>query len=336
MRKWILRLAAILLGVGVAAGGAWLKLRPLTVDVVMPTRGPAVRAVYGSGTVEPTVMLPIAPKIVGRLRRLLADENSRVNKGAVLAELDNRVLTATVTEWEARVRYSEAQYNRASTLHRNRIGTAAARDQAKSELDTARAALKRARERVDEMILRAPADGLIIRRDGEVGQLFQPGETLFWMSCCDPLRVTAEIDEEDIPAVRPGQRVIVRADAFPSAALEGSVTEITPKGDPIARSFRVRIRLPVESPLMIGMTADANIIVDKRDNALLAPASAVVDGAVWLLVDGRLSRRAVTVGVVGQKLVEIASGLAESDMVVVEPRNGFREGRRARAKAGNF
>lgn len=329
MRKWIFRVAALALIGGVGAAAAWYMLRPVVVELVMPTRGPAVRAVYGSGTVEPIVMLPIAPKVAGRLQRLLVDESSQVSKGAVLAQLDNRELTATVAEWEARVRYSQAQYERANRLFRNRIGTAAARDRAKSELDTALAARARAHERVGEMRLIAPADGVIIRRDGEVGQLFQPGQTLFWMSCCDSLRVTAEIDEEDIPAVRPGQRVVIHADAFPGITLEGAVTEITPKGDPISRSFRVRIKLPVEQPLMIGMTADCNIVVEERPDALLVPASAVLDGAVWLLVDGRLARRTVTLGILGQDRVEVTSGLAEGEQIVARPDDEFREGRRA-------
>ncbi len=64
-----------------AAGGfwAWRLLGPITVEVAPPTRGPAVRAVYATGTVEPTVMLPIAPRNSGRLVELKADEGDRVH-----------------------------------------------------------------------------------------------------------------------------------------------------------------------------------------------------------------------------------------------------------------
>lgn len=69
------------------------------------------------------------------------------------------------------------------------------------------------------MTLLAPAAGRIIRRDGEFGQLIEAGHKLFWISCCDQLRVSAEVDEEDIPLVKPGQKVLIRADAFPGRAL---------------------------------------------------------------------------------------------------------------------
>ena len=282
--------SVLLLLFGAAAGVAWRYWGPVTVEVARPVRGPAVEAVYGPGTVEPVVMLPIGPKVIGRLTRLAADEGDKVRQGQLLAELDNRELAASVTEWEARVRYQEAQFRRANELFRTRTGSAMALDQARNELETAIAALERARRQLAEMTLIAPADGIIIKRDGEIGQLMQPGNTIFWMQCCEALRVTAEIDEEDIHQVKPGQKVLIRADAFPNRVFEGAVSEITPKGDPVARSFRVRIRLPDDSPLMIGMTADCNIILSERQNALLIPATAVVDGKVWLVQDGTLAQ----------------------------------------------
>jgi multidrug efflux pump subunit AcrA (membrane-fusion protein) len=316
MRSWTARALGVLLVLGLAAGAWWRLLGPLAVEVAPPARGPAVEAVYGPGTVEPVVMLPIGPKVTGRLERLVADEGDAVRAGQVLAELDNRELAASVVEWQARVRYGEAQFRRASELFRNRTGP--------------EAALERARQQLAEMTLTAPADGVVVRRDGEIGQLIAPGETIFWLSCCEALRVTAEIDEEDIAAVRPGQRVLIRADAFPERVFEGRVDEITPKGDPVARSFRVRIGLPSGTPLMIGMTADCNIIFEDRQDALLVPATAIADGGVWVVEDGALARRRVALGVTGERLVEVTSGIDETDLVVARPGRGFREGRRVR------
>lgn len=334
MRRWRLVWGFILLiAVGLAAG-AWWHFGPVTIVVSRPERGPAVAAVYGTGTVEPVVMFPVAPKLAGRLRQLMVDEGSTVREGQVLAELDNRELSASVREWEARVSYSEAQFRRAEDLYKNRVGTEAARDQARNELATARASLERAKTLVAEMTLKAPVDGVIIRRDGEVGELIQAGDPIFWMSCCGALRITAEIDEEDIRRVHPGQEVLVRADAFPNRVFEGHVAEITPKGDPVARSFRVRIALPTETPLMIGMTADTNIVVAKRQDALLVPATAVSDGKLWLVRDGRAVRQEVTVGVAGDSRVEIASGIGEDDLVVIRPDDRLREGRRIDAEVG--
>jgi RND family efflux transporter MFP subunit len=330
MGKWALRSIAVLLLLGSAAGVAWQYLGPVGVQVASPVRGPAVEAVYGPGTVEPVVMLPIGPKVTGRLAKLAVDDGDKVRQGQVLAELDNRELAASVTEWEARVRFGDAQFRRASELFRSHTGSEVAFDQARNELETARAALDRAKRQLAEMTLVAPADGVIIRRDGEIGQLMQPGNTIFWMLCCDSLRITAEIDEEDIDQVKPGQKVVIRADAFPNRVFEGTVSEITPKGDPVARSFRVRIRLPADAPLMIGMTADCNIILAERQDALLVPATAVVDGQVWLVQDGALVRRKVTAGVSGDRMVEVKAGLTGDDLVVTRPDSGLRNGRAVR------
>jgi RND family efflux transporter MFP subunit len=275
-------------------------------------------------------MVPIAPKLMGRLQRLTVDEGSAVHRGDVLAELDNRELAASVVEWEARVRYTEAQFHRADELYRNRTGTASALDQARNELDTARAVLNRMRRQLDEMTLTAPADGTIIRRDGEIGQLIPAGTAVFWMSCCDALRISADIDEEDIRSVKPGQRVVIRADAFPDRIFDGKVAEITPKGDPVARSFRVRIALPPGTPLLIGMTADCNIVIDERSDALLVPASAVVDGKIWVVRDGALAARAVTIGIKGDRMVELKAGIDEGETIVLRPVGGMREGRSVR------
>ncbi|MCW5747860.1 MAG: efflux RND transporter periplasmic adaptor subunit [Alphaproteobacteria bacterium] len=312
-------------------GAAWHFAGPPAVVAAHPVRGPAVQAVYGPGVVEAEVMLPIGPKVIrGRLAALKVDEGERVREGQVLAELDSREQAASVAEWEARVTYAEAQFRRADELYRNGTGTQAALDQARNEAATARAALDRARRQLADMVLTAPADGTIIRRDGEIGQLLRPGDTLFWMACCAGLRISAEIDEEDISQVRPGLKVLIRADAFANRVFEGTVADVTPKGDPVARSFRVRVRLPADSPLMIGMTADCNIIIEERKDALLVPATAVVDGKVWVVQDGVLAERAVTVGVGGERLVEVRTGLSDGDFVVQQPVSGLRPGRAAR------
>lgn len=317
------------------AAVAWHYFGPITVTAAAPSRGPAVEAVYGSGIVEPEVMVALGPKVSGRLQELAVDEGDTVRKGAVLARLDSRDLAATVAEWESRVRFGEAEFRRVEELYRRRLAAETDRDRARNELATARAARDRVREQLAEMTLRAPEDGVILRRDGEIGQLQRPGDILFWFSCCGGLRVSAEIDEEDIPSVAPGQRVLIAADAFPNRVFEGTVHEITPKGDPVARSFRVRIALPADTPLRVGMTADCNIVVTERNDALRVPATAIAGDKLWVVRDGRLAEQPVTLGAGRDGLVEIRAGLAADDLVVSTLRDGLRPGRRAALQSGD-
>jgi RND family efflux transporter MFP subunit len=329
--KWVV---AVVVLVAAGLGAAYWRLRgPIPVEVVTPTRGPAVDAIYATGTVEPTVMLPIAPRVAGRLVDLNADEGAKVRKGEVLARLDDADLASSVAEYEARARFAQDQLRRTQELVRRGVSAAIELDRARADADAAEAQLARARAQRDFTTLVAPADGTIIRRDGEIGQFIPAGQAVFYVSCCAPLRVTAEVDEEDIPRVHVGQRAVLRADALPGRTFEAAVAEVTPKGDPVARSYRVRLRLPEPDGLQVGMTVDANLIVAERANALLVPTTALQEGALWLVKDGRLVRQPVKVGVAGDARSEILDGLAADARIVAQPGEDLAAGRRVRIRA---
>jgi RND family efflux transporter MFP subunit len=312
---------------------AWRLFGPLPVTVVAATRGAAVDAIYATGTVEPTVMLPLAPRVGGRLVARNADEGDRVRKGQLLARLDDADLAGGVEEQQARLGYARSQHARASALAARGFLSSGEAERAQAELQAAEAALRRLRAVRDQTALLAPADGTIIRRDGEVGQYIAPGQAVFVLACCAPLRVSAEIDEEDINRVRIGQAVLLKADALPGHVFEGKVSDVTPKGDPVARSYRVRIALAAPGALQTGMTVDANLIVAQRDDAVLLPASAVRDDAVWLVEGERLRRRRIVAGIRGPQRIEVRQGLRGGERVVAQPDAGLAEGRWVRPQA---
>lgn len=314
----------------VAAALLWWYEGPLTVHVAPAGRGAVVDAVYATGSVEPAVMMPIAPRVGGRLAERHVDEGAEVRKGQVLARLDDADLAGAVDEQRARADYARSQHARSSALAERGFVSAGEVERTRSELSAAEAALRRVQAQRGYMALTAPADGTIIRRDGEVGQYIGPGQAVFVLACCAPLRVTAEIDEEDINRVRVGQQVLLKAGAVPGQVFDGAVSEVTPKGDPVARSYRVRVKLDAAGPLRSGMTVDANLIVSRRPDAVLLPNAAIRDNAVWLVADGRLRKRAVEVGLRNGGRSEIVRGLAGNELVVQLPDDTLREGRRAR------
>jgi len=140
------------------------------------------------------------------------------------------------------------------------------------------------------------------------------------------------VDEEDIARVAIGQEVLIRADAFPGRIFRGAVNSITPKGDPVARSYRVRVTFSEPTPLLIGMTTETNIVVRKTDDALLLPPSALQNGRVWRVRDGRLEARSVKAGASGAERVEILEGVAEGDAIVAVPGADLRAGTRVRTQ----
>jgi RND family efflux transporter MFP subunit len=330
---------ALVLAALAAAGTAiaWWQW-PKQVEIAPVTRGPAVEAVYATGTVEPTVMVPLAPRSAGRLAAVQADEGAHVRRGQVLARIESADLDQTVQEMSAREQLARTQHERTRDLVTQKFVSPAELDRARSELQAAQAAMGRAQAQRDYNQLVAPADGIVLRRDGEPGQFIAAGQTVLTLACCAPLRVSAEVDEEDIPRVIVGQKVTLRTDALPGRLFDGEVAEVTPKGDPVSRSYRVRIRLAdapaVDAgPLRTGMTMDANLIVSRRENALLVPSRALKGNAVWVLQQGRVQRREVKKGVSGAERSEIISGLAEGEMVVLSPSDTLREGQRSHGVA---
>jgi len=324
---WVGLLALLPIGAGVIY---WLAAPP-SVTVVHPRRGPAVQAVYATGTVEPTVMVPIAAHSMARLVELNVDEGQTVAKGQVLARLEDDDLRRAVEVTEAEERYTKAAHDRLAALVERQVAAKSAYDRAKADWEKARAAAARAAAEAGYLQLVAPADGTVIRRDGEIGQMIGANQTVFWLYSNAPLRISAEVDEEDIAQVRPGQQVLIRSDALPGQTFHGQVRAVTPKGDPVARSYRVRVSLPADTPLMIGMTTENNIILRQSDHALLAPAGSVQQDTVWRVEDGRLSPQKIKIGAKGATEVEILEGVSDGDWIVAAPSPSLRAGQQVHA-----
>jgi membrane fusion protein, multidrug efflux system len=312
---------------------AWAGMRWLgsdSIEIAHPTRGAAVLAVYATGTVEAGVMMPIAPRISAKLAELNVDEGSNVEKGQVLARLEDTDLQSGLQQFRTQEALTKKTYDRKAILVKSGAVSKADYDSAKSQWESAKALSAKASTETNFMKLIAPDDGLIIKRDGEIGQLIPAQQPVFWMSCCAPLRISVEVNEEDIVQVKSGQEVLIRADAFPDQVFNGKVQSVTPKGDPIARTYRVRVAFVGDVPLQIGMTAETNIIISKNDNALLVPSTAVYDHKIWLMKDNKLVQQEVKQGAKGLNSVEIVSGVLESDVIVVQPTATLKSGAKVR------
>lgn len=322
-----------IIGTALLAAAAGFFVRPgavLPVEVVRPATGPAIQAVYATGIVEVGVMMPIAARAAARLAELSVDEGAEVTKGQQLAKLEDENLQSAIAELRAKEDFARKDFERRAALAQKGYETKATLDRARADWDSAKAAAARAEAEAGFMKLTAPADGRIIRRDGEIGQMLAANHPVFWLSCCAPLRVSAEVDEEDIANVKPAQEVLIRTDAFPGKIFHGKVQGITPKGDPVSRSFRVRIMLTGEVPLQIGMTVETNIILAERQNALLLPNSVFDKDKVWLVRDGRLIEQGVETGARGPDRTEILGGVTAADAVVLKPFPSLRAGDRIR------
>jgi hypothetical protein len=159
---------------------------------------------------------------------------------------------------------------------------------------------------------------MVLRRDGEVGEIVGPTDVLFWVGPPLPVQVVAEVNEEEINRIAVGQKAFLRSEAFPGQALRASVSQITPKGDPTRKTFRVYLLLPSDTPLRIGMSVEANIIFREKPSAIVVPAEAVAGDAVEAVNNGKIERVPVRVGIRGSRNVEIIGDVSRG-MAVLSP-----------------
>ena len=329
--KWLFFIA-VLGGAAAVAGYVLLDRVYPEVTVGTAATGPAVQAVYATGVVEPIVWAKVGPLATGRIVAMEANEGQRVAVGDILARLDDREARARVTELEARIAYLSEQVKRQTQLRETGATSQQLFDQWVSELAQSRAALVAAQKKLADMTLRSPLAGVVLRRDGEPGETVREGATLYWVGETAPLWITADVDEDDIPLVRVGQKALIRADAYPGEVIQGAIREITPKGDPVARTYRVRVSLPDATVLRIGMTTEVNIVVREQADAVLVPATAVRNDQVFVLEGEQVRARAVQTGVAGGKLVEIRRGLESGTRIVVDPPARLQDGARVRLR----
>jgi RND family efflux transporter MFP subunit len=326
---WLLAVLATCL---FAALGWWFFLRGHEVRVVVPVRGDAAEVVYATGIVEPVHWAKVAALQRKRIIEICRCEGRAVKLGEVLVRLDDDEERAGLTEIEARLQRFRDDAERLRQLVERSVTARTLLDDKLTQVREYEAKVEAQKERIDLLKLKAPMDGVVLRRDGEVGEIagVAASDVLLWVGQPRPLRVVAEVNEDDIGRVKMGQNVLLRHEGGADRPLVATVDSITPKGDPQTKTFRAYLALPDVTPLQIGMSVEANIVVAEAKGALLLPAEAVLDNQVQVIENGRAVRRDVVIGIRGTRLVENRSGVTAEDLVVSPFRSELANGVRVR------
>jgi RND family efflux transporter MFP subunit len=319
-----------------AAAAAWwlLYVRIPEVSVVSPTRGTAVEIVYATGAVEPVRWSKVTSLVRQRIVDICNCENKAVKRGDVLARLDDKEIRASLHELRAREDFAKREVARTTELIGRGAVTTQAHEKSLTDLRQIQGLISVLDERVGQYTITSPMDGVVLRQDGEVGEIVEAGAILFRVGVPKPLEIEAEVNEEDIPRVAVGQVVLFRTDAFIGRRIEGRVREITPMGNPVTKTYRIRVDLPEDTPLRIGMSVEANIVTREQPDALLIPTDALVGSHVFLLDGAIARRREVKAGIKGTRIVQILDGLDRADRVISPALPGLRDGARVRPRAG--
>lgn len=320
------------------AGSLWTATKPAVHELVEVKSGKAVEAVYATAIVEPVTWAAIAPITTGRIMEVNVQEGEEVRAGDVLARLDDSDIRAQLEEHKALETYHAGEVERAELLIKKGALSEDKYEQRRTNLVQTRARISMLEQQISQLALASPMNGTVLWRDVELGEVKEAGKPLFWVGRPQPLRLEAEVDEEDIPKIRSGQTVLITADAFPGEVMEGLLHWVSPKGDPVNKSYRAYVSLPEDTKLMIGMTVETNTIVQEKDQALLAPIGVVFDeGFVWVAKprSGSLytvRKVPVKAGVRGDRNIEILEGVKEGDILVMPPFESLSEGETIRAR----
>ena len=264
--------------------------RDIIYGEIHPFYGDIHVLVSTTGVVEPQNRVEIKPPIAGRIEEILVKEGDEVKKGDVLCLMSS-------TE-------------RAALLDSAHL---------KGEKE-----LKYWKEVYKPTPLIAPVDGQVIVRAVEPGQTVTVNDTILVLS--DRLIVKAQVDETDIGKVKLGQRAVITLDAYPDIKVEARVNHISYESRIInnVTIYEVDI-LPDRIPEVFrsGMTANVDIVIQKKENVLLIPQQAVIEenGQNFVLVKllGKEAvKKRVTLGVYDDENIEVLEGLSENDIVLVK------------------
>lgn len=196
--------------------------------------------------------------------------------------------------------------------------------QAQAQLAQATAARAAAEARLAGTVLTAPADGRVISRLVEPGQIVQPGRALLGLALAGPLQLVAQVDERYLGQLQPGQTASVLADAYPAQRFTARVLSIAPLVDAQRGAIEVKFSLPQPVPAFLreDMTLSIEVETARREKAPVVPADALrgdesAGASVWLVRDGRVEAQAVRLGLRTLDAAEVVEGLSEGDQVVI-------------------
>lgn len=299
---------------------------PVAMDTVLEN----IRAV---GTLMPNEAVVVSPEIAGRIARLPFAEGDKVAAGDVLVELDSTILRAELAKAQADLTLAEANRKRAMTLANQGTGTLRARDEAVAAYQSAQANFALAQARLEKATVAAPLSGMIGMRSVSAGAYISPGDRVVELADIDPIKVDFRVPELVLSSLKPGQAIKVTVDALPGQSFDGEVYVIDPIVDANGRAIKLRARIPnPDGRLMPGLFARVQIVIERRENAVLIPESAVfADGEkryVYRVVEGRAVQTEIEMGQRRPGQVEILSGLDRDAVVVTAGHQQIKNGGR--------
>ena len=316
---------------GEGAGGPGGGMPPMPVEVVVARSDTVVDAILATGQIEALQAIELRPDIEGRIARILVQEGREVARGTPLFKVDDAELQAEVARAEAERDLARQSLARTRELLAQKASSQAELERAEATARSTEAQLQLLKVRLDRTIVRAPFAGVAGQRTVSLGDYVTSDTRLLTLQTVSPQRAVFQVPERYAERLKVGQEVTFRVAALPGKEFTGRVDFVDPVVQLPGRTITVKAQVPnARRELQAGMFIEVRLATAVRPGAVIIAEDAVLplQGAnfVWVVVDGKATRRQIELGVRTPGFVEARSGVESGDQVVVAGQERLAEG----------
>ena len=341
--KWKILIAAVLIG-GLAFGYQYYNKNIVetqnvkTYETTKVMRTDLTRTVSATGTVQPRDSVEVSGKVTARIKEILVEENDHVTAGQVVAILDGKDFEAILDQANFTLTNARQKLERTEKLYKIGAKSLEELQDAQYEYNRAKSAVELAEDDVNQTVITAPMDGIVVGEPKTPGTMAVQGSTnptvIMRIADLSEKLVKAKVDETDIGSVKIGERATFTVDAYPDKVFDAYVTKIsqtdtanswdTNSSTSSSSSsnaviyYYVTFSAPDDENLLLpAMTARLDIIVGQVQDALCVPISALKTDNQGVYVEkitknpkgGDVSEKVyITVGLYGEEFVEVTGG----------------------------
>ena len=312
--------------------------------------GPAL-----SGSLAPERSATIRSEMTGAVVQTYAEAGQRVSAGQSLAQLDAAVLRdqqlsarGAVTTAQSSYDIAQREQSRNATLEK--AGAIAERDlersrnaliAAQGQLATARAQLANINKQLDKASVQAPFAGVVSQRQANAGDVVSPGTALFTVVDPGSMQLEASVPADALAQVRVGMAVEFKVNGYPNRSFTGRITRVNPTADPVTRQVKIVASIPNSGNTLVGGLFAEGRVSSESHTAPMVPLAAVDERGlrptVVRLRNGKIEKLEVGTGIrdAAAETVEITSGLATGDTLLLGAARGISPGTPVRVSAPN-
>jgi RND family efflux transporter MFP subunit len=275
-----------------------------------------------TGTLTPYTELNIAAQVSGQITSLNVELGQYKAKGSVLATIDNKLKQLAVQSAKLNMDKQKRDLARYENLYQGGTITAQQMDDARTSYESAQIQLDQAKKQLIDATVTAPVNGIITEKSAERGSFINTGNPIAHIVDISRLKIKMNVSEQNVYKLKKGDDAVVTSDIYPGTTFHGRISFISEKGDE-AHNYQVEVEMPNNSktPLKAGTFANVQIDAPGRASALSIPRTALLgstqNARVYVVEQGKAVQRPIVIGGGNEKYLEVVSGLAKGEKVVV-------------------